>query len=47
MCVKIAIVYNDIREASVGEQLPCELEDVNGADPFAVAVWWPCPPRLH
>ena len=29
--------YSDIWEASVGEQLPCEREDRNGTDPFAVA----------
>ena len=31
-------IYSDIWEASVGEQLPCEREAGNGADPFAVAV---------
>ena len=29
-------VYRDIWEASVGEQLPCEREDGNGADPVAM-----------
>ena len=31
-------IYSDIWEASLGEQLPCERESGNGADPFAVAV---------
>ena len=31
-------MYKDIWEASVGEQLPCQRENGNRADPFAVAV---------
>ena len=37
-CVRGYHVYRDIWEASVGEQLPCEREGGNGADPFAVAI---------
>ena len=31
-------IYKDIWEASVGEELPCQRESGNRADPFAVAV---------
>ena len=37
-CVQGYNVYNDIWEASVGEELPCQHEDVNAADPYAVAI---------
>ena len=35
-CVRGYHIYSGIWEASVGEQLPCELEDGNGTDSFAV-----------
>ena len=38
MCEGGYHVYHDIWEASVGEELPCERVDGNGADPFAVAI---------
>ena len=31
-------VYKDIRATVVGEELPCQHEDGNRPDPFAVAV---------
>ena len=31
-------IYKDIWEANVGEELPCQRESGNHADPFAVAV---------
>ena len=31
-------VYKDIWTASVGEELPCQRENGNPADPFAVVV---------
>ena len=37
-CVRGYHIYSDIWEASVGEQLPCELEGGNSADPFAVTI---------
>ena len=37
-CVRGYHVYNDIWEASVGEELSCQCEDGNSADPFAVAI---------
>ena len=39
-CVRGYHVYSDIWSASVGEELPCEREDGNSADPFAVAIFW-------
>ena len=35
-CVRGHHLYSGIWEASVGEQLPCEREDGNGTNPFAV-----------
>ncbi len=35
-CVRGYHVYKDIWEASVGEELPCQRENGNHADPFAV-----------
>ena len=37
-CVREHHVYSGIWEASVGEQLPCECEDGNGTDLFAVLL---------
>ncbi len=37
-CVRGYHVYKDIGEASVGEELPCQRENGNHADPFAVAI---------
>ena len=37
-CVRGYHVYNDIWEASVDEELPCQCEDGNSADPCAVAI---------
>jgi len=37
-CVRGYHVYKDIWEASVGEQLPCQCENGNRADPFDVVV---------
>lgn len=37
-CLRGYHVYKDIRVASVGEELPCQCENGNPADPFAVAV---------
>ena len=37
-CVRGYHIYKDIWEASVGEELPCQHESGNRADPFAVAV---------
>ena len=37
-CVRGYHIYKDIWEASVGEELPCQRESGNRADPFAVAV---------
>ena len=37
-CVRGYHAYKDIWEASVGEELPCQREIGNRADPFAVAV---------
>ena len=31
-------IYKDIWEASIGEELPCQREGGNHADPFAVAI---------
>ena len=31
-------IYNDIWEASVGEELSCQRENGNRSDPFAVAI---------
>ena len=33
-CVRGYHVYNDIWEASVGEELPCQCEDGHAADPY-------------
>ena len=37
-CVRGYHVYNDIWEASVGEELPCHRKDGNPTDPYAVAI---------
>ena len=37
-CVRDYHVYNDIWEASVGEELPCHHEDGNPTDLYAVAI---------
>ena len=37
-CVRGYHVYKDIWEASAGEELPCQRENGNHADPFAVAI---------
>ena len=37
-CVREYHIYNDIWEASVGEELSCQLENGNRSDPFAVAI---------
>ena len=37
-CVRGYHVYNDIWEASVGEELSCQCEDGKSADHFAVAI---------
>ena len=37
-CVRGYHVYKDVWEASVGEDLSCQRESGNSADPFAVAV---------
>ena len=37
-CVRGYHIYKDIWEASIGEELPCQRESGNRADPFAVAV---------
>jgi len=36
-CVRGYHVYEDIWDASVGEELPCQRENGNCANPFAVA----------
>ncbi len=38
-CMRGYHVYKDIWEASVGEELPCQRENGNHADPFAVVSW--------
>ena len=45
-CVRGYHVYSDIWSASVGEELPCEREDGNSADPFAVAIFCSLVPSL-
>ena len=37
-CVRGYHVYKDIWEASVGKELPCQRENGNRADPYAVAI---------
>ena len=37
-CVRGYLVYNDIWEASVGEELPCHSEGGNPTDPYAVVI---------
>ena len=37
-CVREYHVYSDIWGISVGEELPCEPEDGNSADSFAVTI---------
>ncbi len=34
-CVRSYLIYKDIWEASVGEELPCQRKNGNHADPFA------------
>ena len=37
-CVRGFHVYQDIWTLSIGECLPCQVEDSNESDPYAVAV---------
>ena len=36
VCARDYRVYNDIWEASVGEELPCQHEDEHAADPYDI-----------
>ena len=38
LCVRGYLVYKDIWEAAIGEELPCEEETRNTKDRYAIAV---------